>query len=83
MEFKGKQRAERYSKGSGSVQSYSDFLNGYNTALEDSKSPEMLEMLIKLTGLTEALCQVNSEIYKEHILIQQAKQLIKEATDVR
>lgn len=48
MEFKGIKSAEQYSKGAGTMQSYSDFLNGYNQALKDSKAPEMLEMLRKL-----------------------------------
>ena len=50
MEFKGKQRAEEYAseKSSSSVfkeNHIKDYLSGYNQALKDSKSEEMLEML--------------------------------------
>ena len=74
-EFKGKERAEKYSKGSGNIQSYSDYLNGYNSALEDSKAPEMLEMLQYIIEDSERGHCLDKEDLED------IKRLIKQATE--
>ena len=61
MEFKGKQRAEEYASKKSSSPVFKenhikDYLSGYNQALKDSKSNEMLYLLKDLLhdkGLNE------------------------------
>lgn len=48
-----------------------DYTSGYNQCLEDSKAPELLELLTDL---------VNNDVIKDSNLNNQAKQLIKEST---
>ena len=60
MEFKGKQRAEEYASEKSSSPVFKenhikDYLSGYNQALKDSKSNEMLEMLEELVYQFESI----------------------------
>lgn len=83
MEFKGKQRAEEYASEKSSSPVFKenhikDYLSGYNQALKDSKSNEMLEMLEELVYQFES---INNSIQEDELL-EQAKQLIKQATEL-
>lgn len=89
MEFKGilKQKgetgAQKYSKGAGSVQAYSDYLSGYNKALEDSKATEMLEMLqnqLEFLIYCRDNMKVSRPIFNQKALI--LEKLIKEITEL-
>ena len=77
MEFKGKQRAEEYASEKSSSPVFKenhikDYLSGYKQALEDSKSNEMLEMLIDIVEQENVSQSAHDAIYE---LIKQATEL--------
>ena len=90
MEFKGKQRAEEYASEKSSSPVFKenhnkDYLSGYNQALEDSKTLEMLEMLQSIIQSFECDFVLDDEIVDNPYewLVEdykKAKQLIKQAT---
>lgn len=78
MEFKGKQRAEEYASEKSSSPVFKenhikDYLSGYNQALEDSKSNEMLEMLQYCYNF--ASIEDDEMFFKIQNLIKQATEL--------
>lgn len=77
MEFKEKQRAEEYASEKSSSPVFKenhikDYLSGYNQALKDSKSNEMLEMLQYLNRRGGLGLDIHNKI----------EQLIKQATEL-
>lgn len=75
-EFKGTKRANEYCNSIDSLNPYKAYVDGYNQALKDLKSPEILEMLEELVYQFES----NNNSMQEDELLEQAKQLIKQAT---
>jgi len=74
-EFKGTEQAEIYASGKSSLEVFKkahidDFIAGYEQAIEDSKAPEMLEMLEI----------AKSEFGEYHFLYNAIDVLIKKAT---
>ena len=93
MEFKGKQRAEEYASEKSSSPVFKenhikDYLSGYNQALEDSKSNEMLEMLEESTEVIKWYMENSTSELSEPFFniganqIEQTEQLIKQATEL-
>ena len=79
MKEKVIKQAEDYANGKSSSYVFKeahkiDFLAGYTKAIEDSKAPEMLEMLNKLIKAMPLGACIEE--------IQEAKQLIKQATEL-
>mgnify|MGYP003613143727 CR=1 FL=1 len=84
MEFKGKQRAEEYASEKSSSPVFKenhikDYLSGYNQALEDSKSNEMLEMLQWFVENFEGVFHKGTETDNK---VNEAQQLVKQATEL-
>ena len=84
MEFKGKQRAEEYASEKSSSPVFKenhikDYLSGYNQALEDSKSNEMLEMLQWFVENFEGVFHKRTETDNK---VTEAQQLVKQATEL-
>ena len=78
MEFKGKQRAEEYASEKSSSPVFKenhikDYLSGYNQALEDSKSNEMLDMFQYCYNF--ASIEDDEMFFKIQNLIKQATEL--------
>ena len=84
MEFKGKQRAEEYASEKSSSPVFKenhikDYLSGYNQALEDSKSNEILEMLQWFVENFEGVFHKGTETDNK---VNEAQQLVKQATEL-
>lgn len=87
---KGQLQAEIYAKEKSSSEVFrqnhiKDFINGYNQALEDSKAPEMLEMLIEIQRRIDIIHSEPQGIVKVSMLELLDKgltDLIKQATEL-
>jgi len=83
-EFKGTKRANEYCNSIDSLNPYKAYVDGYNQALEDSKSEEMLEMLeMHIYALDNGML----DFYKKYgfnisELSGKVRELIKQATEI-